>query len=892
MIKERERMHKENQEKARKQQEEQRLREERNNKKLQSENARATAQKAKRILTNQKTTANSSTANQQASTGEFAMIRTLGGQTYKIPTTALAGKKAGDEVIIKTGNPASGQFTNTTRATIISIYTPNKTTNAPSSNKTATTTVSSTTTAASNTIVKPLVISGGTTTNLATGISASSLQQQQSITHSQTSSTSIQSGQPQKIQLIRQQISNPVVNQQQTTTPTTNAATTTTSSPTTIRLVSNASFNQANNQTQVQIPIKLPDGRMQIIQLPASMLNSSTPIQIAIPQKSASGTTTASTTTIIRTVPAQQQNNSSPQIRTITPNQLSSNSSTSASPVIRTIQSTSNPIIRTITPVPSNSVSQPIIRTISSAPNNIIQQIKAATQPVVAQPAQKPIEQEKPIQIVKSTAPATVTTPSKAAKNSKQQSTTNSKSTPKLEQSKNLTTTTTNQLSLSQSKPLLQHQLFDDQLNQSDNLLKVEESSFKLTPQVKQEMVKAALSSKTNTPEIQQKLLALQKHTQLQAGGSLIKEPNQSTSIRRSTAGGLTRGNLTRHSNQLQSIRSSLSSLSSSKGLEEERDDIVVKTIIKAMIDKIEKDEKLEIKRKKARENQLQAKWRQMNMKQNLKLVKNSELIKKEMLKRRALYQKNCKEIIDREIRSVQVKLNINVHDLKSLKSLNDEGSSTRKTSENSDCENSDLKPFNELVNVKEKKEDEQTNRSMLKNLKEEAAEEEEEEIYVNSKIAEMAPVNNSMVRDFNSGDIGAGHKRKSITSSLSSYNNITKNLNKFRSDLNCKANSAAKFKRRSNTTDRFKRKAFNSQRSDIKKRKFKHPKLISNNLSENQFNDQFFDEDEMETQVDQQTGQVIKQKRLYCICRQPYDSKRFMVGCDICHNWFHCGKF
>lgn len=30
------------------------------------------------------------------------------------------------------------------------------------------------------------------------------------------------------------------------------------------------------------------------------------------------------------------------------------------------------------------------------------------------------------------------------------------------------------------------------------------------------------------------------------------------------------------------------------------------------------------------------------------------------------------------------------------------------------------------------------------------------------------------------------------------------------------------------------------------------------------------------------------KNKKLYCICKTPYDSSKFMVGCDTCHNWFH----
>jgi len=26
----------------------------------------------------------------------------------------------------------------------------------------------------------------------------------------------------------------------------------------------------------------------------------------------------------------------------------------------------------------------------------------------------------------------------------------------------------------------------------------------------------------------------------------------------------------------------------------------------------------------------------------------------------------------------------------------------------------------------------------------------------------------------------------------------------------------------------------------------------------------------------------------LYCVCQQPYDSRRFMIGCDKCFGWFH----
>jgi len=69
--------------------------------------------------------------------------------------------------------------------------------------------------------------------------------------------------------------------------------------------------------------------------------------------------------------------------------------------------------------------------------------------------------------------------------------------------------------------------------------------------------------------------------------------------------------------------------------------------------------------------------------------------------------------------------------------------------------------------------------------------------------------------------------------------------------------------------------------------RKLKFPRL-SNRLSENQFNDQFFRIMDTATETGNATNKQ-SQKRLYCICREPYDSNRFMIGCDYCHNWYHC---
>ena len=878
MIKERERerIQKENLEKTRKANEEnqQRLREERNKKLLlNGENARIprvtpVIQKSgqiKRVLAAQPP---NNASNQQSNLG-FAMIRTLGGQTYKIPVSALQGKKPGQQIVIKTGNPTSGQFTNTTVATIISTYTQptTVTSNTQQQQNTVNTTNSaqqqqqqqSTTT----TTVRPLIISASNTTNLATGISASSLQQPNKATINLTA-TSNQST-PQKIQFIKQittptALSQPISTSTSTTTLSTTNTTITQPTTTTIKLISNANLtNNSQNQSQVQIPIKLPDGRVQILQLPASMLNSSQPIQIAIPQQQISST---SNPQIIRTI----QSNASPIIRTITSSTSTNSASSPAPTIIRAIASTTtnngNPIIRTIASASSsNNNTNNTVTAVATATavttttnSNIISPVIRTITPVATQPIIRTIDNQKIIQQIKTT----TTTPPIIKEEIK---TSNSSSSIKIAPPAAIIDkpekSIENTLIVKPQKALLQHQQLDDQLNQSDN--EIEQSSFKLTAQYKQEMVKAALSSKTNTPEIHQKLLALQKHTQQQAyyGGednnkSALNQ-SSSSSFRRSTAGGLIRVNLNSSSssnsrNSLTSRHQSnqsrlLGSISNSKGLEDERDDIVIKTILKAMIDKIDKDEKLEVRRKKAKENQLQNKWRQLSIRQNAKLNKNADLLKKEMLKRRAIYQRNVKQSINAEINCV-------------LGKQHDYTSSVNSVNSVRFSENSVEQPFTNLKNRGA-----QIDKSMQQQLNTAVVASNEAAVLLPSPQENRREMANAPVDCVNSlVSFSSPSKRKST----SIYNNNNTNLNNFTND-NFKSASRIEL----NANQIKKRKA-------TKLRKLKRRKLMSNNLSENQFNDQFF---QMDSVVDNQTGLISKQKRLYCICRQPYDSKRFMIG-------------
>lgn len=36
------------------------------------------------------------------------------------------------------------------------------------------------------------------------------------------------------------------------------------------------------------------------------------------------------------------------------------------------------------------------------------------------------------------------------------------------------------------------------------------------------------------------------------------------------------------------------------------------------------------------------------------------------------------------------------------------------------------------------------------------------------------------------------------------------------------------------------------------------------------------------------QRGAALSQHKLYCVCKKPYDPSKFMIGCDLCSNWFH----
>ena len=213
----------------------------------------------------------------------YAMLKTNSGKTYQVPLSAIQGKAVGQQIMIKTG----GAYAPSTTATIISTFTPSSNT----IGSTSTTITPVTTTLSTPTTIKFRNVSGTSTPLNTTTVRPIILSQ------SQTSTITTNNGQ--RIQIIKPVSSVLPQGVLKTTTPTIQTT------------VSTTSTQQTQGSTQsIQIPIRFSDGRMQIIQIPFSMLSSS-PIQIAIPSSASQSTnqqtvTVTSTKQIVNTTSAVQ----------------------------------------------------------------------------------------------------------------------------------------------------------------------------------------------------------------------------------------------------------------------------------------------------------------------------------------------------------------------------------------------------------------------------------------------------------------------------------------------------------------------------------------------------------------------------------------------------------
>ncbi|RWS08344.1 nucleosome-remodeling factor subunit NURF301-like protein, partial [Dinothrombium tinctorium] len=519
---------------------------------------------------------------QQQQQEGFAMIRTAAGQTFKVALSALQGKTSGQTIVIKTGG--GNIVSSTTTATIISTVTPPVVTS-PQVNPT-----------------RPTILQ----------------QPQQSVTTNANSGTTAQ-----KIQIIK-----PI-------------ATSGSAAPTPTQQI----VKTAPNSSSAQIPIRLPDGRIQILQIPISMLNSSTPIQIAIPQQpqQQQATTTQQkiiTTPIIQPTTATTQQTQ--QVRIIS-NITPSTSNAQQQPVTRIIQfkqpqQQQTIVTGTVAATTSTPQQQVIVQ-------QIAQQIKQGTIQIRLNPQQQTTVIASPLKPLAATTTTTTTTSTTPATSSAISSlaitTTTSPVTPP---------TTSNSSS----------------------------SSFVITPQITSEIVRQAIINTQATPELQQKLLALQKQQQkrLQVTTSVtnvtttvavttaqaIATSKQSTTTTAATtiittphigSGGIKR---MKSGSVSQSVTHLVESTPPEKR-EEMMRNAICGQVLKSILDKIERDERQEVKAKKKREQQKLNRWKQIKQRQQAQLVRNVDALKREIIRKRSELENKLRKEIEQELKAKEAKL-------------------------------------------------------------------------------------------------------------------------------------------------------------------------------------------------------------------------------------------
>lgn len=199
---------------------------------------------------------------------QTALIKTAGGAVYKVPITALQGKSVGQQIIIKTG--PSGSALTTTAATIISMNTMTTTstigktvTNVVSSNANATTSIP-------GMVIRSVVASPAT--------AASPGQKIQIIRPVTPVTLTTNAIPPSK--------ATPIATQIRLSTPV-SAASTVTATPNNSSNASTPTTASTPLQQFIQIPLRLPDGRTQTINLPLSMITGNQQVQIALNQTTA-----------------------------------------------------------------------------------------------------------------------------------------------------------------------------------------------------------------------------------------------------------------------------------------------------------------------------------------------------------------------------------------------------------------------------------------------------------------------------------------------------------------------------------------------------------------------------------------------------------------------------
>lgn len=434
-----------------------------------------------------------------------------------------------------------------------------------------------------------------------------------------------------------------------------------------------------NGQLQVRglLPgqqlVRLTDGRLQLITMPAVQANAAAAaqqtIQIATMRAPMATTASPAVTTGTVTTSATPVMPTLQLVATSSPSTGAVTSSVVPTATVATISTPQGPKIVQIRPqiMPGSVQAQPhVVQTQVKAGKNIIQVQHSPLQPKILQPVATVVTPQSPtVGLPAVTTRPLMVTPQPPAPTMP--------SSPVQVQTTQLLTTSS--VLTPVTSPLANAVLTPPTAGSTTVLSPtVPAQKFVLTPQITQQIIRQALVSPNTTPEIQAKLLALQRHQQQQMQQQKLKEVVQLTG---SGSSGASSQSSSMTSVSVASAPSKTLKIASPnaaiQGLHldgknkqktltsEQKEDnqrlTVCQQVLRGILDRIEKEERAHLRKQKQKEDAEERRNRASTNKLQALLFKHKELVKKDILKKRALLDKELQAEIQDELKHEVVKI-------------------------------------------------------------------------------------------------------------------------------------------------------------------------------------------------------------------------------------------
>ncbi|KAL4240135.1 hypothetical protein ACF0H5_000929 [Mactra antiquata] len=337
------------------------------------------------------------------------------------------------------------------------------------------------------------------------------------------------------------------------------------------------------------------------------------------------------------------------------------------------------------------------------------------------------------------------------------------------------------------------------------------QQKYAVTPQVVQEVVRQALMQ-NQTPEIQAKLLAMQKHMVQQKQDdvkTIVTQPGLVAPVSRPEV------QRTVETQEMKNARAKqAAALLTPEQKETQARTAICNQVLKGILDKIEREERKEQKLQKRQESAEEKQKRLAATKIQQTLYKHKEALKKEILRKRSLNERNMQLEIQTEIQEA----------LKTQVSSRKKAVPAKQT----------IVP---AAMILQKRQEENVRQHVLPPMPPSSA-----------QVAEAAKAKKKKQKIISTGGIpkGLNPKRKLYCVCKTPYDES-------RFYIGCDLCS-----------------------------NWYHGECVNITESQSKYIDSFICDD---CKKQQETAT----EELYCLCRTPYDESRFYVGCDRCQDWFHC---